>query len=150
MMGTAGLSAGATQIPPHTACWFRVGGVPVEPTAGQVKNIESYGRTPEPVSHGKRISNWLLKRGSEECRPKKRRQTDARSLPPRTKRYLTSRVGMAILLSSFGVIKSRPASKGAWNYEHTADVAGLGRHARRIAIGTPGLARAGRSRSGRR
>src|ERR1700733_4886951 len=63
MMGTADLSAGATQIPPHTACWFRVGGVPAEPTAGQVKNIESYGRTPEPVSHGKRVSNWLLKRG---------------------------------------------------------------------------------------
>ena len=62
-MATEASNAGATQIPPHTGCWFREGGVLVEPTAGQVKNIESYGRTPEPVSHGKRISNWLLKRG---------------------------------------------------------------------------------------
>src|ERR1700751_3548472 len=63
MMATEASNAGATQIPPHTGCWFRVGGVLVEPTGGQVKNIESYGPTPEPGSHGKRISNWLLNGG---------------------------------------------------------------------------------------
>ena len=62
MTGTEGLNAGEMRIRLRIGCWFRAGGVPVEPIVGRAKNIEFYGRIPEPVSRGKRISNWLLKR----------------------------------------------------------------------------------------
>jgi hypothetical protein len=55
MMAMAGLNAGAPQILWRSGCWFRAGGVLVGLTARQVRDIESYGQTLEPASHGKKI-----------------------------------------------------------------------------------------------
>src|SRR5260370_38450581 len=105
MMAAEASNAGVKRILPHTGCWFRVGGVPVEPTAGQAKNTESYGPTPEHVSHGKRISNWLLKRGAtNEDQRKGGRPMQAAYRP---KPNVISRIALAALFYSFRFAGSR-------------------------------------------
>jgi len=100
-------------IPPHNRLLVSRGRVsPGKPTVGQArKHRVLLGGTPEPVSHGKRISNWLLKeRGGRMQTKRKGGRPMQAALPPKTKTLShESRWQSYFTHFRFCVIKSRPS-----------------------------------------